>query len=102
MELDYKNISYIEFIKSNNNTMKTVKNNSELKKIVSSLNKISGEETQKDSEDISNVDFINIYDKTYKKLEIAREGYYLKVGNKWYKIEQKGVDIFEDILNTYK
>lgn len=102
LDLNSKNISYIELIKYENNTMKTVKDNAQLKKIVSSLNKISGEITQKDSENIENVDFINIYDKSYKKMEIAREGYFLKVDNKWYRINEKGAEIFDQIIKNYK
>ncbi len=101
LELNSKNISYIELMKYDENTMTTIKDNVKVKKIVSSLNRISGESYEKEVEDSENLDFINIYDKSFKKLEIAKDGTYLKVNGIGYKINNKSSDRFEEVFKKY-
>lgn len=101
MDLNNNKVSYVEIIKFENNTMKTVKDEDKVKKIIKSLNKISAEEVQKDTLDSDSLDFINIYDKTFKKKEVARDGNFIRIDTKWYKMNKKGSEIFDSIINEY-
>ena len=101
LDLDSKQVSYIELIKFSDNTMTTINDPSKVKKIIVKLNSISGEETTKDTDNIEEIDLINVYDKTFKKTEVAKIGNYLKINEKWYKIEKKGINIYNQIIVDY-
>ncbi|MBP2025535.1 hypothetical protein [Peptoniphilus stercorisuis] len=101
LDLNNKKISYVEIIKFENNTMKTINDKAKVKKIIGSLNRISAEEVQKDTLESDSLDFINIYDKTFKRKEIARDGCFIRIDTKWYKMSKNGSDIFDSILKEY-
>lgn len=101
LNLDYKNISYIELIEFSDNTMTTIKDTEKVKKISSNLNRISGDFVGKEIDSNEIVSFINIYDKAFNKIEVEKKGIYLKFEDNWYKIDKKGNEIISQIIDEY-
>ncbi|WP_240648972.1 hypothetical protein [Anaerosphaera multitolerans] len=91
----------MELISFEKNTMKTIKDNVKLRGIITKINGLKGEEVNMENEGLSAMDFINIYDKSFKKTVVGRNNNYLKINDKWYKLDSRSSKNFENIFNQY-
>ena len=101
VDLNMKDISYVELIRFENNTMTTIKDEAKLKDIIFKIDSLKGEEVSTEVEAGGAIDFINVYDNKFKKTEIARSGNFIKVSGKWYKLDNGSSNIFESIFKEY-
>lgn len=101
LKINKRDVAYVEFIQFKEGNMKTVKDPRMVNKIIRGLKHIRGpveeREVPKDMEHI----FINIYDKTNKKWELAKSGQYLKINGELYNIGSSGSKKFDTIFEKY-
>ncbi|WP_235043774.1 hypothetical protein [Peptoniphilus mikwangii] len=96
-----KDTSYVELIRFTDSTMTTINDKSKLRDILIEIDSLSGEKTTEFTEYASPPNFINIYDKNFKKTELAKTGYFIKINGQWYKLDQKSVDRFDRVFEKY-
>ncbi len=101
LKINRKDVAYVEFIKFQEGNMKTVKDPGEVRKILRNLKLIRGKEIEEDRENDLGVTFINIYDTTNKKWELAKSGIYLKINGKTYDIGQSGSSQFDKTFEKF-
>ena len=101
LKINKRDVAYVEFLQFKEGNMKTVKDSRMVNKIIRGLKQIRGpveeREVPKDMEYI----FINIYDKTNKKWELAKSGQYLKINRTLYNIGSSGSKKFDTIFEKY-
>lgn len=101
LKINKRDVAYVEFLQFKEGNMKTVKDTRMVNKIIRGLKQIRGpveeREVPKDMEHI----FINIYDKTNKKWELAKSGQYLKINGTLYNIGSYGSKKFDAIFEKY-
>ncbi|CDZ75720.1 hypothetical protein ING2D1G_1584 [Peptoniphilus sp. ING2-D1G] len=102
MQLELKNVSYIELIRFDVNYMRSINDSAKVRDILVALNSLKGEPAQFDSDESTGPDFINVYDKNFNKLEIAKFESFLKYDNKWYKLDSGSIDKFNKIFESNK
>lgn len=100
LDLQVKEVDYVEIIAFRKNTMKTIQDPAALKDIVKDLNRIRGKKTQKDSS-VENTNYINIHKKRGTKVEVVKSGLVLRVDNQWYNLSNRSSRIIDQILKKY-
>lgn len=90
-------IDYVAINDTKNNIMKSINNKSRLKEISQILNKVRGKKTTPDNPE-TDIDFVNIFLKNDKKIEIAKLGNILRVDNNYYILNKRNLQKFEKIF----
>lgn len=98
---ELRDTEYVELLRFKDGNIVKVKDKIVLRDILIMLNNLRGNEKKLNAEEHSTQDFINIYDKTYERTEIAVSGYFLKVNDKWYKLDSKSAQSFNNIFEKY-
>lgn len=100
VRLELNNTSYVELLKYNDSSMTTITERVVLRNILIMLNELGAKEVDIAASPISE-EFINVYDKSYKKVSIIKSGKHLKVGNKWYLLDDRSAAKFDKVFNEY-
>lgn len=98
---ELKDTEYVELIRFKDGNMAKVKDAVALRDILIMLNGLKGNEKTLSAEEHSTKEFINIYDKTFKKTEIAVGGSFLSVNGRWYRLDTKSEENFKRVFEKY-
>lgn len=101
VDIEVKDVDYIEIIANKSQVMQTIKNNKEIKEIVYSLNKLRGKKSNRDTS-ADTINYINIYFNSGKKIEFVKSGQVIRVDNKWYALNRRNSELIEKIINKYQ
>lgn len=101
VDIEVKDVDYIEIIANKSQVMQTIKNNKEIKKIVYSLNKLRGKKSNRDTS-ADTINYINVYFNSGKKIEFVKSGQVIRVDNKWYALNRRNSKLIEKIINKYQ
>lgn len=101
VDINIKDVEYVEIIANKNDVMQTIKNSREIKDIIVILNRLRGKISNRDSSaDVIN--YINVYLNSVKKIEFVKSGQILRVDNKWYVLNRRNSDLLEKIIKKYE
>lgn len=92
--------SYIELLKYEDSSMKTINDRVILRDILLRINDLGAKEIDMTTSPVSEK-FINVYDKNYKKTMLIKSGKYMKVENKWYLLDERSANSFDKIFDKY-
>ncbi|MBL7576284.1 hypothetical protein SAMN00017477_1338 [Peptoniphilus asaccharolyticus DSM 20463] len=92
--------SYIELLKYEDSSMKTINDRIILRDILLRINDLGAKEIDMTTSPVSEK-FINVYDKNYKKTMLIKSGKYMKVENKWYLLDERSANSFDKIFDKY-
>lgn len=98
---EQKNVSYIELIQYNVDTMTNINNPAKLKEILLILNSLKGERVEVDNSEIQALNFINVYDKSSNSLGIAKSNKFIRIRNNWYRLDSSSSKKFDSIFEKY-
>ncbi|SUB57956.1 hypothetical protein [Peptoniphilus lacrimalis] len=101
VDIEVKDVDYIEIIANKSQVMQTIKNNKEIKEIVYSLNKLRGKKSNRDTS-ADTINYINVYFNSGKKIEFVKSGQVIRVDNKWYALNRRYSKLIEKIINKYQ
>ena len=101
VDIEVKEVDYIEIIANKSQVMQTIKNNKEIKEIVYSLNKLRGKKSNRDTS-ADTINYINVYFNSGKKIEFVKSGQVIRVDNKWYTLNRRNSKLIEKIINKYQ
>ena len=101
VDIEVKDVDYIEIIANKSQVMQTIKNNKEIKEIVYSLNKLRGKKSNRDTS-ADTINYINVYFNSGKKIEFVKSGQVIRVDNKWYALNRRNSKSIEKIINKYQ
>lgn len=101
VDIEVKDVDYIEIIANKSQVMQTIKNNKEIKGIVYSLNKLRGKKSNRDTS-ADTINYINVYFNSGKKIEFVKSGQVIRVDNKWYALNRRNSKLIEKIINKYQ
>ena len=101
VDIEVKDVDYIEIIANKSQVMQTIKNNKEIKEIVYSLNKLRGKKSNRDTS-ADTINYINVYFNSGKKIEFVKSGQVIRVDNKWYALNRRNSKLIEKIINKYQ
>lgn len=101
VDIEVKDVDYIEIIANKSQVMQTIKNNKEIKEIVYSLNKLRGKKSNRDTS-ADTINYINVYFNSGKKNEFVKSGQVIRVDNKWYALNRRNSKLIEKIINKYQ
>ena len=98
---EQKNVSYIELIQYNVDTMTNINNPAEVKEILLILNSLKGDRVEVDNSEIQALNFINVYDKSSNNIGIAKSDKFIRIKNNWYKLDSSSSKKFDSIFEKY-
>lgn len=98
---EQKNVSYIELIQYNVDTMTNINNPAKVKEILLILNSLKGERVEVDNSEIQALNFINVYDKSSNNIGIAKSDKFIRIKNNWYKLDSSSSKKFDSIFEKY-
>lgn len=98
---EQKNVSYIELIQYNVDTMTNINNSAKVKEILLILNSLKGERVEVDNSEIQALNFINVYDKSSNNIGIAKSDKFIRIKNNWYKLDSSSSKKFDSIFEKY-
>lgn len=101
VDIEVKDVDYIEIIANKSQVIQTIKNNKEIKEIVYSLNKLRGKKSNRDTS-ADTINYINVYFNSGKKIEFVKSGQVIRVDNKWYALNRRNSKLIEKIINKYQ
>lgn len=101
VDIEVKDVDYIEIIANKSQVMQTIKNNKEIKEIVYSLNKLRGKKSNRDTS-ADTINYINVYFNSGRKIEFVKSGQVIRVDNKWYALNRRNSKLIEKIINKYQ
>lgn len=100
VRLELNTTSYVELLKYNDSSMTTITDRVVLRNILIMINELGAKEVDITGNPVSE-EFVNVYDKNYKKVTIIKSGKHLKVGNKWYLLDDRSAAKFDKVFNEY-
>ncbi|WP_455258436.1 hypothetical protein [Peptoniphilus asaccharolyticus] len=100
IHLELGKTSYIELLKYEDSSMKTINDRVILRDILLMINDLGAKEIDMTTSPVSEK-FINVYDKNYKKTMFIKSGKYMKVENKWYLLDERSANSFDKIFDKY-
>ena len=101
VKLKSSEVSYVEMICFTTGNMTSIKNSKDVKSIIKNLNALRGQKENIEINQNGNIDFINIYDKNFKKLEIIKFQNNVKINNNWYSLEKGSLNRLNILMNKY-
>ncbi|MDU2109414.1 MAG: hypothetical protein E7G36_03270 [Peptoniphilus rhinitidis] len=100
VDINPKDVDYIEIIGFKTDNMKTIKDEKTINKIVKDLNSLRGKQANKDTNsEISN--YINVYFTSGNKISFVKSGFTLRVNNIYYNINSKDSKVIDNIIERY-
>lgn len=100
VDMNPKDIDYIEIIGFKTDNMKTIKDRKTVNKIVKDLNGLRGKQANKDTNG-EIVNYINVYFTSGNKISFVKSGLTVRVNNIYYNISSKDSKMIDDIIEKY-
>lgn len=100
VDMNPKDIDYIEIIGFKTDNMKTIKDRKTVNKIVKDLNGLRGKQANKDING-EIVNYINIYFTSGNKISFVKSGLTVRVNNIYYNISSKDSKMIDEIIEKY-
>lgn len=100
VDMNPKDIDYIEIIGFKTDNMKTIKDRKTVNKIVKDLNGLRGKQANKDING-EIVNYINVYFTSGNKISFVKSGLTVRVNNIYYNISSKDSKMIDDIIEKY-
>ena len=100
VDINPKDVDYIEIIGFKTDNMKTIKEDKTVNKIVKDLNGLRGKQANKDTNaEIAN--YINVYFISGNKISFVKTGLTIRVNNIYYNISSKDSKMIDNIIEKY-
>ena len=100
VDINPKDVDYIEIIGFKTDNMKTIKEDKTVNKIVKDLNGLRGKQANKDTNaEIAN--YINVYITSGNKISFVKTGLTIRVNNIYYNISSKDSKMIDNIIEKY-
>ena len=100
VDMNPKDIEYIEVIGFKTDNMKTIKDRKTVNKIVKDLNGLRGKQANKDING-EIVNYINVYFTSGNKISFVKSGLTVRVNNIYYNISSKDSKMIDEIIEKY-
>ena len=100
VDMNPKDIEYIEIIGFKTDNMKTIKDRKTVNKIVKDLNSLRGKQANKDING-EIVNYINVYFTSGNKISFVKSGLTVRVNNIYYNISSKDSKMIDEIIEKY-
>lgn len=100
VDMNPKDIDYIEIIGFKTDNMKTIKDRKTVNKIVKDLNGLRGKQANKDING-EIVNYINVYFTSGNKISFVKSGLTVRVNNIYYNISSKDSRMIDEIIEKY-
>ena len=100
VDMNPKDIDYIEIIGFKTDNMKTIKDRKTVNKIVKDLNGLRGKQANKDING-EIVNYINVYFTSGNKISFVKSGLTVRINNIYYNISSKDSKMIDDIIEKY-
>lgn len=100
VDMNPKDIEYIEIIGFKTDNMKTIKDRKTVNKIVKDLNGLRGKQANKDING-EIVNYINVYFTSGNKISFVKSGLTVRVNNIYYNISSKDSKMIDEIIEKY-
>ncbi|WP_062551765.1 hypothetical protein [Peptoniphilus phoceensis] len=100
VDMNPKDIDYIEIIGFKTDNMKTIKDRKTVNKIVKDLNGLRGKQANKDING-EIVNYINVYFTSGNKISFVKSGLTVRVNNIYYNISSKDSKMIDEIIEKY-
>lgn len=100
VDINPKDVDYIEIIGFKTDNMKTIKEEKTVNKIVKDLNSLRGKQANKDTNaEIAN--YINVYFTSGNKISFVKVGLTIRINNIYYNISSKNSKMIDNIIDKY-
>lgn len=100
VDINPRDIDYIEIIGFKTDNMKTIKDRKVVTKISKDLNSLRGKQANKDTNgEIAN--YINVYFTSGNKISFVKTGLTIRVNNIYYNINSRNSRMIDEIIKKY-
>ena len=100
VDINPRDIDYIEIIGFKTDNMKTIKDRKTVTKIAKDLNSLRGKQANKDTNgEIAN--YINVYFTSGNKISFVRTGLTIRVNNIYYNINSRHSRMIDEIIEKF-
>lgn len=100
VDINPRDIDYIEIIGFKTDNMKTIKDRKIVTKISKDLNSLRGKQANKDTNgEIAN--YINVYFTSGNKISFVKTGLTIRVNNIYYNINSRNSKMIDEIIEKY-
>lgn len=100
VDINPRDIDYIEIIGFKTDNMKTIKDRKIVTKISKDLNSLRGKQANKDTNgEIAN--YINVYFTSGNKISFVKTGLTIRVNNIYYNINSRNSRMIDEIIKKY-
>ncbi|MDU5806500.1 MAG: hypothetical protein E6Z55_03405 [Peptoniphilus harei] len=100
VDINPRDIDYIEIIGFKTDNMKTIKDRKTVTKISKDLNSLRGKQANKDTNgEIAN--YINVYFTSGNKISFVKTGLTIRVNNIYYNINSRHSRMIDEIIEKY-
>ena len=100
VEINPRDIDYIEIIGFKTDNMKTIKDRKTVTKIAKDLNSLRGKQANKDTNgEIAN--YINVYFTSGNKISFVKTGLTIRVNNIYYNINSRHSRMIDEIIEKF-
>lgn len=100
VDINPRDIDYIEIIGFKTGNMKTIKDRKIVTKICKDLNSLRGKQANKDTNgEIAN--YINVYFTSGNKISFVKTGLTIRVNNIYYNVSSRNSKMIDEIIEKY-
>lgn len=100
VDINPRDVDYIEIIGFQTDNMKTIKDRKVVTKICKDLNSLRGKQANKDTNgEIAN--YINVYFTSGNKISFVKTGLTIRVNNIYYNINSRNSKMIDEIIEKY-
>ncbi|MDU1176107.1 MAG: hypothetical protein E6987_00710 [Peptoniphilus harei] len=100
LDINPRDVDYIEIIGFKTGNMKTIKDRKIVTKICKDLNSLRGKQANKDTNgEIAN--YINVYFTSGNKISFVKTGLTIRVNNIYYNVSSRNSKMIDEIIEKY-
>ncbi len=100
VDINPRDVDYIEIIGFQTGNMKTIKDRKVVTKICKDLNSLRGKQANKDTNgEIAN--YINVYFTSGNKISFVKTGLTIRVNNIYYNVSSRNSKMIDEIIEKY-
>ena len=100
VDINPRDVDYIEIIGFQTDNMKTIKDRKVITKICKDLNSLRGRQANKDTNgEIAN--YINVYFTSGNKISFVKTGLTIRVNNIYYNVSSRNSKMIDEIIEKY-
>ena len=100
VDINPRDVDYIEIIGFQTDNMKTIKDRKVVTKICKDLNSLRGRQANKDTNgEIAN--YINVYFTSGNKISFVKTGLTIRVNNIYYNVSSRNSKMIDEIIEKY-